>query len=429
MTVKCTLDSPHACAPISPAHLARSTAPTPARTPTGMAPVPGHLLFVVAFCALIDFVKLLVELLGRAEDRRFRSDTSQVTAVIACKDGADVLPGTIEELLSQIPAERIIVVDDGSSDDTSGVARARGCRVYRFERSKGKASAINFAVFRVSTPYTLLLDDDTRMGNARIPTALLEEGICDAVAFHVLPDRRNRNGAQGNNFIGHLQRYEYGKSMEIGKRFHDVTQSVSCISGAAGLFRTADLNDLHHEHTTVFQGEDLQRSIIHLLNGRRIVFANEPAWTVAPHTWGQWLRQRVYNWYPGFYHQLVNMLRLLTARESSWRLRYEMVYNLYTVISDPLKTWSFVVLLLTPDLRWWLLVVYLLYLAFELYSWWVVRVPGSRQRAPLRVLFFYPIYGAINTVLRTLSLFVWVWLRYGTSAMKPRRGAADRVPA
>lgn len=394
-----------------------------------MANLPNHLVFVVAFCALVDFVKLLVELLGRAEDRRFRSDTAQLTAVIASRNGADLLAGTIADLLPQVPARRIMVIDDGSTDGTGDIARGLGCCVHRFERSKGKASAINFAVHRVKTPYTLLLDDDTRMGNARIPTALLATGVCDAVAFHVLPDRRNRNGAQGNNFLGHLQRYEYGKSMEIGKRFHDVAQSVSCISGAAGLFRTADLNDLHHQHTTVFQGEDLQRTIIHLLHKKRIVFANEPVWTVAPHHWGQWLRQRVFGWYPGFYHQFMNMLRLMFARESGWRLRYEMAYNIYTMISDPLKTWSMVVLLLTPGLRWWALVVYLLYLAFELYSWWVVRVPGSRRRAPLRVLLFYPIYGALNTVLRTISLPVWLWLRFVSGNMKPRRSMADRVPA
>jgi len=217
--------------------------------------------------------------------------------------------------------------------------------------------------------------------------------------------------------------------MEIGKRFHDQAQSVSCISGAAGLFRTSDLNDLHHEHNTVFQGEDLQRTIIHLRHNRRIVFANEPVWTVAPGDWWEWVRQRLFGWYPGFIQQLPNMVRLLFARGHGWRLRYEMAYNIYTVLSDLLKVFSLVVLAITPGVRWWLLVVYLLYLAFELYSWWVVRVPGTRSRAPVAVLLVYPIYGALNTVLRTLSLPVWLYLRFATGVMRPRRTAADRVPA
>ena len=392
-----------------------------------MTNLPSHLVFVVLFCALVDFAKLLIELLGRADDRRFRSEPTGVTAVIPSRNGALVMPATIAELASQVPPERIIVVDDGSTDDTSVVARELGCQVFRFERGKGKASAINFAVHRVSTTFTLLLDDDTRMGNARIPTELLQSGQCDAVAFHVLPDRRSRNGAQGNNFLGHLQRYEYGKSMEIGKRFHDVAQSVSCVSGAAGLFRTDDLDDLHHEHTTVFQGEDLQRTIIHLLHGKRIVFANEPVWTVAPSSFGQWFRQRLLGWYPGMYHQLANFFRLIFKPGVSWRLRYEMAYNIYTVFSDPLKTWSIYLILVTPALRWWGLVVYLLYLLFELYSWLLVRMPGTGKRAPILVLLIYPLYGALNTVLRTAAVFVWFWFRFVTGSMRPRRGPKDRI--
>ncbi len=388
---------------------------------------PDHLVFVVLFCALVDFVKLLIELLGREQDRRFTSDLSLVTAVIACKNGEQVLPGTIADLIRYLPPGRILVVDDGSTDRTAEVAEKLGCQVHRFERSKGKVGAINYAIFRVKTPYVLLLDDDTRLGDAEIPTSLLSEDGCDAVAFHVLPDRRNREGAHGNNFVGALQRYEYGKSMEIGKRFHDVTQSVSCISGAAGLFKAKDLDALHHEHTGVFQGEDLQRTMILLLHGKRIAFANEPVWTVAPHRWGQWFRQRLTGWYPGSYHQLANMLRLMFARDSGWRLRYEMAYNVYTVISDPLKTWSILVILFTPGMRWWGLVLYLLYLAFELYPWWVIRQPGSRKRAPLGVLLFYPLYGALNTILRTLALGVWAWFRFVTASMRPRRGPKDRV--
>jgi cellulose synthase/poly-beta-1,6-N-acetylglucosamine synthase-like glycosyltransferase len=385
------------------------------------------LLFVVLFCALVDFVKLLVELLGRSEERRFTSDPALVTAVIPSRNGARELPATIGELRRFLPPERILVVDDASTDDTGRVAAALGCEVHRFDRCKGKAAAVHYAVYRVRTPYTLLLDDDTRLGGARIPTSLLSEDGYDAVAFHVLPDRRNREGARGNNFLGALQRYEYGKSMEIGKRFHDVTHSVACVSGAVGLFRTADLNRLHHRHTGVFQAEDLQRTIIHLLERNRIVFANEPVWTVAPAALRQWLKQRLTGWYPGLYHQLANFIRLLFRNGVSWRLRYEMVYNLYMVVSDPLKTWSIVVIALTPTLWWWGLVLYLTYLAFEVYPYAVVRIPEDRRRAPVMVLLLYPIYGVVNTVLRTASIATWFWFRYVTGTMRPRRGPKDRI--
>src|SRR5262245_5524200 len=52
----------------------------------------GGIVFVVIFCALVDFIKLLVELLGREQERRFTTDPSLVTAVIPSRNGAGRLP-------------------------------------------------------------------------------------------------------------------------------------------------------------------------------------------------------------------------------------------------------------------------------------------------------------------------------------------------
>jgi hypothetical protein len=59
----------------------------------------------------------------------------------------------------------------------------------------------------------------------------------------------------------------------------------------------------------------------------------------------------------------------------------------------------------------------------------VIRSQGTQRRAPIGVLLFYPVYGALNTVLRTAAFFVWAWKRYVSGTMRPRRGAKDRVPA
>jgi hypothetical protein len=56
-----------------------------------------------------------------------------------------------------------------------------------------------------------------------------------------------------------------------------------------------------------------------------------------------------------------------------------------------------------------------------------VRIPGETGRAPFLVLLLYPIYGAVNTLLRTLSLVTWLWMRFVTGEMRPRRGPRDRI--
>ena len=56
-----------------------------------------------------------------------------------------------------------------------------------------------------------------------------------------------------------------------------------------------------------------------------------------------------------------------------------------------------------------------------------MRLPGSNRRAPIGVLLAYPLYGAVNTVLRTAAFFSWLWFRFITRSMRPRRGPEDRI--
>ena len=69
--------------------------------------------------------------------------------------------------------------------------------------------------------------------------------------------------------------------------------------------------------------------------------------------------------------------------------------------------------------------LYLLYLAFETLP--VVGGALARrrgERAPLLVLLFYPLYGAVNTVLRTLALS-----GLAVDALRHRQHAAAARPA
>lgn len=381
--------------------------------------------FLLIFFLSVDGLKVLVEIYRRPTLRTFISNPEDVTALIACYDSAKTIKYTIEDLQKILANDRIIVVDDGSPDDTYNIAKSMGVQVYRFEKNKGKVSAINFGIYRVKTRYTLLLDDDTRVGPLKLPTSLLEHGYT-GVAFNLLPCRRTRELNNGKNFVSCLQRYEYSKSMEIGKRFQDGTLSVSCVSGGVGLFLTSRLNAMHHLHSTVFQGEDLERTLIELLKGGKIAFVNQNVWTFAPDNWWDLTRQRLFNWYPGFYRNIDHFFKILFDRKLPIRLKGEMLYNIFVILTDPLRVYSFFALIFFKQWEM-LLFIYLFYLAIEIYPFIVVEkyLPVMRYYFP--ALIAYPVYGIYNTILRSLALLVWLWNRFVTKRMKPKGHPGDRV--
>ena len=196
--------------------------------------------WIVALFLIVDAFKVLIEIWNRPVRREFTSDLANLTALIPTHNGAGVLRETINDLLKAgLAHDRILVIDDGSTDATPKLLAELKVRSFRIP-NMGKVSAINFGIHRVTTKYVLLLDDDTRVGAAKIPTSLLDR--YDAVAFNVVPDRRDRYGPKGSGALAALQRYEYRKSMEIGRRFQDASASISCISGAIGLFKRERFN-------------------------------------------------------------------------------------------------------------------------------------------------------------------------------------------
>lgn len=68
--------------------------------------------------------------------------TDAVIAVVPAKDEAERITATVEALLRVEGVESVVVVDDGSGDDTSELAASAGAFVVRHERNRGKAAAM-----------------------------------------------------------------------------------------------------------------------------------------------------------------------------------------------------------------------------------------------------------------------------------------------
>src|SRR5205085_6920251 len=89
-------------------------------------------------------------------------ETLPVTAIIPAYNRPGPTVRAIESILGQRPAvpAEIIVVDDGSADDTADAAEATGVRVVRHEVNQGLAAARNTGIEAASHEWVALLDSD-----------------------------------------------------------------------------------------------------------------------------------------------------------------------------------------------------------------------------------------------------------------------------
>lgn len=112
----------------------------------------------------------------------------QLTVVVPALNEAEALPATLQELMAVCEPRgwAVIVVDDGSSDDTSAVAEAGGATVIRHKVRRGYGWALKSGIRAASTPYVVSFDADGQHDAADL-AGLLEAAIetdADLVVGH-----------------------------------------------------------------------------------------------------------------------------------------------------------------------------------------------------------------------------------------------------
>ncbi len=109
----------------------------------------------------------------------------QVSVIIPCLNEAEPIADVVREVLRQGVAE-VIVVDNGSTDDTAAVARAAGARVVS-QPSRGYGRACAAGVAAATNPILCFLDGDGSDVPAFIPAVVAP--IADGTADFVMGSR------------------------------------------------------------------------------------------------------------------------------------------------------------------------------------------------------------------------------------------------
>lgn len=85
---------------------------------------------------------------------------SKVTVVIPAKNEATSLRRLLPELIERYPQFEVLVVDDGSSDDTREVCKASGARVVSLPYSLGNGGAVKTGARHASNGTLVFMDAD-----------------------------------------------------------------------------------------------------------------------------------------------------------------------------------------------------------------------------------------------------------------------------
>jgi poly-beta-1,6-N-acetyl-D-glucosamine synthase len=244
----------------------------------------------------------VVDLADLAEETAFRKPgAGQITVIVPAYNEALSLADTITSLLNQtLPPNRIIVVDDHSTDATGEVAREFGVMVLRPPKNTGsKAGAQTYALPFVDTEFTIAIDADTVLAPDAIENlfeAVQDLGVAAACGY-VLP-RHVKSVWERGRYI------EYMFAFSFFKPIQDHFERPLISSGCFSIYRTDALREIGGwSNRTLAEDMDLTWTLY--ATGRKVRFVPEAVcYPIEPHDF-RFLRCQLRRWSHGFFQNVM----------------------------------------------------------------------------------------------------------------------------
>lgn len=287
----------------------------------------GTLSFIglIAFCLIYSLIQIIVLLIlvtiqhmtTRSKPYTYQNQYS-VAVVIPAYNEAKVILATIEPLLAAVHPKQfeVIVVDDGSSDDTLSLLQAHYSHhpivKVLHQTNQGKSAALNHAVRNTNADIIITLDADTIVSKMAIMelTHYFSNQQVGAVAGNIKVGNRN-------NALTKMQANEYILNHNLLRRAFSILNGLMIVAGATGAWRRdLILQKGGFPTDTLAEDEDLTLKI--RKQGYTIEFADKAiTYTEAPETLKLYLKQR-YRWVFGGLQAMWKHRDILFRSQYGW---------------------------------------------------------------------------------------------------------------
>jgi biofilm PGA synthesis N-glycosyltransferase PgaC len=261
-------------------------------------------LYVCLFIALYFEVVLLISFFERKPSGKSAALPSRyptVAMIVPCYNEEATLAGTLDSLLALVyPADKleIIVVDDGSRDQTRAIGEAYAARhpqiTFHAKHNGGKYTALNYAIERTQADIVGCLDADSFVVEDALVEAVkaFEE---DPSAYAITPAMKVHHPRR---LLELMQSVEYTFGIFYKKMFDNLS-AINVLPGPFSIYKRAVfdiIGPFRHAHNT----EDMEIAFRMHSHGLKIVNAhNAVVYTKVPATVRALVKQRT-RWSQGF---------------------------------------------------------------------------------------------------------------------------------
>ncbi|WP_427392385.1 glycosyltransferase [Geobacillus icigianus] len=244
---------------------------------------------------LLFFVYFSFKQKRRSQSHSITDDQPLVSVVIAAYNEEKVIGNAIHSILaSDYPSLEVIVVDDGSRDNTAKVVGAIGRKypnVHLIQKENGgKASAINRGFLEARGDIIVSLDADTILAPNAI--SLMVRHFADP---HVAAVSGNVKVGNRRKLLTVWQHIEYVTGFNLERRAFDELNCITVVPGAIGAWRKQLVKQVGYVSEDTL-AEDTDLTLTLLRQGYRIVYEDQAyGYTESPEDVKSLVKQR-YRW-------------------------------------------------------------------------------------------------------------------------------------